>query len=90
MDWSWLAWPAVVALGGVVGAGELVSRYKDNPGAALKTLPAGFYLALNSAASLGAYGLILANNWFGPSRWPQILMAGVSAMAFFRSAPPPW
>jgi hypothetical protein len=86
MDWSWLDWAAVAVLGGVVGASELISRYKDSPGAAIKTWPAIFYIAINSAASAGALGLIQANEWFGPSRWKQILMAGVSAMAFFRTS----
>jgi hypothetical protein len=45
-----------------------------------------FYIAINCAASVGALGLIHAYGWFGPSRWTQILMAGVSAMAFFRSS----
>jgi hypothetical protein len=35
---------------------------------------------------VGALGLIHANGWFGSSRWTQILMAGVSAMAFFRTS----
>ena len=86
MDWSWLDWVAVAVLGGVVGASELISRYKDNPFAAIKTLPAIFYIVINSAASLGALGLIHAGKWFETSHWTQILMAGVSAMAFFRTS----
>jgi hypothetical protein len=68
MDWTWLDWRAVLVLGGVVGASELVSRYKDHPAAAIQTWPAVFYIALNSIASIGALGLIHANGWFGPSR----------------------
>jgi hypothetical protein len=86
MDWSWLDWAAAAVLGGVVGASELISRYKDDPGAAIKSWPAIFYITINSAASTGAYGLVRANGWFGPSRWTQVLMAGVSAMAFFRTS----
>jgi hypothetical protein len=86
MDPSWLDWSAVALLGGAVGATELISRYKDHPGAAIKSWPAIFYIAINSAASVGALGLIRANGWFGPSRWTQTLMAGVSAMAFFRTS----
>jgi len=41
---------------------------------------------INSAASAGALGLIRANGWFGPSHWTQLLMAGVSAMGFFRTS----
>ena len=43
------------------------------------------YFAINSLASAGALGVIHANGWFG-SRWAQILMPGVSAMAFFRTS----
>src|SRR5438128_2741123 len=86
MDWSWLDWAAVAALGGVVGASELISRYKDHPGAAIWSWPAIFYVALNSAASAGALGLIQANGWFADTHWKQILIAGVSAMAFFRTS----
>jgi hypothetical protein len=83
MDWTWLDWAAVAVLGGVVGVSELVSRYKDDPNAALLSWPAILYIAINSGASLGELGLIHANNWFSASRWTQILMAGASATAFF-------
>ena len=86
MDPSWLDWAAAAVLGGAVGASELTSRYKDDPGAAIKSVPGIFYIAINCAASVGARGLIHAYGWFGQSRWTQILMAGVSAMAFFRSS----
>ena len=86
MDLSWPDWAAVALLGGVVGASELISRYKDDPAASIKSWPAIFYIAINSAASIGALGLIHANGWFTTSRWAQILMAGVSAMAFFRTS----
>jgi len=75
---------AVALLGGLVGASELISRYKDDPFAALKTWPGASYISINSAASVVALGLIHGYGWFGASRWTQILMAGVSAMAFFR------
>ena len=86
MDWSWLDWPAVLLLGGVVGASELISRYRDDPRTAIKSWPAILYIAINSAASVAALGLIHAYHWFETSRWTQILMAGVSAMAFFRTS----
>ena len=53
MNWNWLDWAAVALLGGIVGASELISRYKDDPAAAIRTWPARFYVALNGAASLG-------------------------------------
>jgi hypothetical protein len=60
MDWTWLHWPVVAALGAIVGASELVSRYKDAPGAAIRTWPAASYIAINAAASVGAPALIHA------------------------------
>src|SRR5260370_41967891 len=86
MDLIRLDWTVVAVVGGVVGASELISRYKDNPWAAIKNWPAIFYIAINCAASVGALGLIHAYGWFGPSRWKQVLIAGVSAMAFFRGS----
>jgi hypothetical protein len=86
MPWSWLDWVAVAALGAIVGASELISRYRDHPAAALKTWPAIVYIGINASASAGALGLIQANGWFAQSHWTQILMAGVSAMAFFRTS----
>ena len=86
MDSTLLDGAAVALLGGLVGASELISRYKDEPFAALKTWPGISYISINSAASVVALGLIHAYGWFGVSRWTQILMAGVSAMAFFRSS----
>jgi hypothetical protein len=86
MDWTSIDWAAVAVLGGLVGASELISRYKDNPFAALKTWPGGSYISINSIASVAALGLIRGYGWFGASRWTQILMAGISAMAFFRTS----
>ena len=80
MDWTSLDWAAVAVLGGVVGASELISRYKDDPRRAIQTWPASVYIAINALASVGSLALIRANGWFGASRWTQILMAGVSAM----------
>ena len=86
MDWGWLDWAAVAALGGAVGASELVSRYKDEPAAALKSWPAAIYVAINTAASLSALGLIHVKDGLGLARWAQVLLAGAGAMAFFRTS----
>jgi hypothetical protein len=86
VDWKLLDWIAVAAPGGIVGVSELVSRYRDEPSRVLLTLPAIFYVAMNVGASLGALEIIHQNpGWFA-SRWAQILMAGVCAMALFRSS----
>ncbi len=84
MDSRLLDWIAVAALGAIVGISELVSRYRDAPASALRSLPAVFYVALNAAASIAALGIIHSNPLWFPSRWTQVLMAGISAMAFFR------
>src|SRR4051812_971896 len=81
-----LDWVAVAAIGVVGGASELISRYKDSPTGAVRTWPAGFYIAINGIPSVGALHLIDANGWFDKSQWTRILMAGVSAMAFFRTS----
>jgi YD repeat-containing protein len=41
---------------------------------------------VNIIASVAALGLIHWYGWFGSARLTQILMAGVSAMAFFRTS----
>jgi hypothetical protein len=83
---GWADWAAVALLGGLVGTSELISRYKDAPAAALKSLPARFYVFVNALASVVALGVIHANpTWFA-ARWTQVLMAGASSMALFRTS----
>lgn len=78
-------------IGFLVGTTEIVSRYKDNPWLALQNIPAFTYITINVAASLLALLLIesfqitfdsvaIKNKWF------TILVAGTSAMAFFRTS----
>lgn len=82
----------VAAIGGLVGAGELVSRYRDAPAQALACLPAIAYVGVNVLAACAAYGLVRAFGWdFGatagePTRWTRVLVAGFGAMALFRSS----
>jgi hypothetical protein len=82
---------AAVLLGILVGLAELVSRYRDAPQSVLYKPPALVYLALNGAASGLALALIRAYGWtFGAAadtaRWTQLLVAGVGAMALFRTS----
>jgi len=86
MPGPWIDWGLVAALGALVGASELVSRYKDDPISTIKSWPGIVYIAINGAASVAALGLVHAYGWFGASRWTQLLVAGVSAMAFFRTS----
>lgn len=83
MDWNLVT---VGGLGGAVGASELISRYKDHPASAIRTWPAIFYIAINVLASCCALILIDTMGWFGSSYLTRVLMAGISAMAFFRTS----
>jgi hypothetical protein len=80
-------------LGLGVGAGELISRYRDAPSRAIFTAPAVVYMLVNAGAALVALALIREFGWtFGASpegnqiALTQILVAGFGAMALFRSA----
>ena len=80
-------------LGGLVGAAELISRYRDAPVRAMYNQPAAIYIALNVAASIAALKLIHVYGWkFGIAatgeglRWAQAGIAGTSAMALFRTS----
>ena len=82
----------VAVLGGLVGVGELVSRYRDAPGRALTTVPAIFYVGINAATAAATLSLIRSFGWtFGaaggtPSPVTQVLVAGFGAMAILRSS----
>lgn len=80
----------VVAVGGLVGSTELMSRYRDAPFAPLISAPGLFYVGLNAIASALAYFLLgaLTDQFSDTSTKTQIyrvLLASVGAMAFFRS-----
>lgn len=88
-----LDFAVVLVLGALVGGGELISRYRDAPTKALRSTPALFYLGVNAAAAVSALALVRVFGWtFGVSgnpdalRWVQVLVAGFSAMALFRSS----
>ena len=84
----------VAAIGGLVGIAELITRYRDAPGAALWSMSAGIYVGLNAMASVAALGAINVFGWtFGidPSnaaavRWTQVFVAGFGSMVLFRSS----
>jgi hypothetical protein len=84
---------AAVLLGGMVGAIELATRYRDQPIALVKLLSAWVYVAVNAAASGFALLFIHTFNWhFGASASPngitiiQVLVASFGAMVLFRSS----
>ena len=102
--WTWLRdqgqWLAAFALGALVGAGEIISRYNDAPQRALFTVPGSIYWAINGLSAVIALLLIRASGLtFGIDANPdapgtvglavgalQVLVAGFGAMAFFRSS----
>lgn len=83
---------AVILIGALVGAGEIVSRYKDAPGTALRLTSAWLYVLLNGAAAWLALYISRAMGWtFGGNTTDQqavfqVLVAGFGAMVFLRSS----
>jgi hypothetical protein len=81
-------------IGVIVGAVELLGRYRDNPLAALRERAALAYIAVNATASLLAYHIVLVFDirfGFDPETpeklaLMQVLLAGLAAMAFFRTS----
>ncbi len=84
--------PAIVAvlLGLVVGASEILSRYRDEPLRAVVTRPGLMYLGLNGVISGLTYGVLIR---YGKSIAPALsddrlltaIVAGFAAMAILRS-----
>ncbi len=91
-------WPAlfpmflgVFFLGCIIGAGEILSRYREGPWLAAFSLPGLSYIAINGGAAAVALYIILTAGWTfsaSPELAPlwQVLIAGVSATAFFRAS----
>ncbi len=77
-------------LGGIVGAAELASRYRDDPGRSLIQPAALLYILINAGASAGALAVIRVFGWTfgqdGPARdLLQVLLGGLGAVALFRT-----
>ncbi len=78
--------------GGIVGAAELVSRYKDAPARLFQIASAWLYIFINVAASVGALYVIHVAGWtFGQNgkslqHLYQVSVAGFGSIAFFRSS----
>jgi hypothetical protein len=92
---TYVDWLAVGFLGGLIGTAELVGRYRDAPAGAIYNTPAFFYVGLNIVASLLALAFARAFNWTltlpdttgaEAARWTQVMLAGLGAMAFFRTS----
>jgi hypothetical protein len=82
----------VFAVGGLVGIGELVSRFRDEPGRAVMSFPGALYITVNGLASIIALVALRTFGWepaedaAQQTRLLHILTAGLGAMAVFRSA----
>lgn len=93
MSTEWVDGIAVFLIGVLVGGGELVSHYRDEPFRALRSKPASAYLLINGSASVLALVALRTFGWVPGGdvtaealRLTQILAAGFGAMAIFRSS----
>jgi hypothetical protein len=88
----WLEWAVTGLFGALIGAGEIVSQFRDEPDDALRTVPALGYLLFNAIASLFALAIIRVFGWTmgvqDPtlSGWAQVVVAGFGAMALLRAS----
>ena len=85
----------VMLLGMLVGFVEVISRYQDAPFRTASTWPALFYMLVNAGVAAAALWLVRLFDWqfipggqsdVGIARWAQVLVAGLGAMAIFRSS----
>lgn len=80
----------VLLIGATVGATELMSRYRDAPFQPLLSIPGMLYMVVNAGAAILAYYLLgilagpLSDDGDKDAVY-RVLLAGLSAMAFFRS-----
>ena len=78
----------VFLIGGAVGAGEIIDRYRDDPFLALRKQPSVLYVAVNALAATTAFVLIQVydKDFESLSVPTQVLLAGFGTMALFRSS----
>jgi uncharacterized membrane protein len=79
------------ALGVLLAISELVARYRDDPAAAILSIPAVVYVTANAAAAAAAFYVIHAFGWnFGATgakrELTQVLAAGLGSAAVFRAS----
>lgn len=75
-----------VGIGLLVGATELIARYRDKPFEPLLSSAGLFYMLINAGASALAYYIVLHLGLLtGQHEVIRVLTAGLAAMAFFRS-----
>ncbi len=89
-----LRYGLVLGIGAAVGAGEIITIFRDAPGRTLRTRPAIAYMLLNAAAAGVTLALTQLFGWsFGITSgdkeklaWVQLLASGFGAMAILRSS----
>jgi hypothetical protein len=93
MDPTTIAFICAGLLGALVGSGELITRYRDEPLRALTSTPALFYILVNVLASVLAYWMMVYFDWTvakgltgGALLGMRVLVAGTASMALFRSS----
>jgi mRNA-degrading endonuclease toxin of MazEF toxin-antitoxin module len=79
------------ALGALVGATELISRYRDRPASLIRVVSTWAYVLINAGAGAAALLLMHIFGWdFGAAAGErgaiQVLVASFGSMALFRSA----
>lgn len=88
----WLDWVAAGLFGALIGAGEIVSQFRDEPDNALRTVPALGYMLFNALASLFALAIVRIFGWTvgvqdpAMAGWAQVVVAGFGAMALLRAS----
>ncbi|GAB4487376.1 MAG: hypothetical protein Fur0016_18930 [Anaerolineales bacterium] len=88
----WLEWVVAGLFGALIGAGEIISQFRDEPDDALRTVPALGYMLFNALASLFALAIIRVFGWTmgvqdpAMAGWAQVVVAGFGAMALLRAS----
>ncbi|GAB4490548.1 MAG: hypothetical protein OHK0031_13910 [Anaerolineales bacterium] len=88
----WAEWLVAGLAGALIGAGEIVAQFRDEPDDALWTVPAVAYMLFNALASLLALAVIRVFGWNigvqdpALTPWAQVVAAGFGAMAFLRAS----
>lgn len=85
----------VIALGMLVGFVEVISRYQDAPFVTAMTWPGLFYMLVNGSVAAVALWMVRLFGWqvlpggetnAEVERWTEVIVAGLGAMAIFRSS----